>query len=256
MAALTQRELEHYRERGYVVPQFRLSEGRLRSLHEALASVMAANPGVRPERLVNVHKPGRNPQGLIGDARFLELGRDPELLDIIGNIVGPDIILWGAQLMCKPTNDGLKFPWHQDGAYWAIDPLATCSAWFALDHCHAGNGCLKVIPGSHRDRRVLRHESGEDDETVVFPYALVSSEFCEADAVDIELEAGQLVLFDLFLVHGSNRNLSQHRRAAIAYRYMPGTSYLDHGRFAPRPLWLVRGEDRTGRNDFRIHHDA
>jgi ectoine hydroxylase-related dioxygenase (phytanoyl-CoA dioxygenase family) len=64
------------------------------------------------------------------------------------------------------------------------------------------------------------------------------------------------VLFDVYMVHGSNCNRSQDRRAAIAYRYMPGTSYLDHSRFAPRPIWLVRGQDRTKRNDFRIHHDT
>jgi chlorinating enzyme len=254
MTVLTERELEGYRETGYLVPQYRLSPEQIQSLRDAVEHVIAANPGVRPEKLVNVHKAGRNPQGLMGDARFLELGRDPNLLDIVSDILGPDIILWGAQLMCKPVGESLKFPWHQDGAAWAIDPLATCTAWVALDDSCADNGCLRLIPGSHRERRLLQHESDESKD-LVFPYKVAKAEFDEARAVDVELEAGRLVLFDVYMVHGSNHNRSRSRRAAIAYRYMPGTSCLDLSRFAPRPLWLVRGEDRTGRNDFRIYHD-
>ena len=80
------------------------------------------------------------------------------------------------------------------------------------------------------------------------------------------LEAGQISFHDVYMIHGSHANSTERRRAAFVVRLMPGTSYYDHalgeamGRQNPahdygrRPLFLVRGQDRTGRNDFSIGH--
>ena len=85
-------------------------------------------------------------------------------------------------------------------------------------------------------------------------------------ALDIELAPGQMSLHDVHLVHGSNANHSPRRRAGIAIRYMPASSLFDRGLmvrsaasgytvdFTTRPIWLLRGVDRTGRNDFSIGH--
>ena len=84
--------------------------------------------------------------------------------------------------------------------------------------------------------------------------------------VDIALEAGQMSLHDVHLVHGSSANRSGRRRAGIAIRYMPATSVFERDLIAPsdasgyrvdfsrRPLWLVRGHDVSGRNDFQRGH--
>ena len=133
MGALTPSELQQYRDGGYVVPGLRLGPERLASLREALDHVVTANPEIRPERLVSVHIAGRNAEGVVGDHRFLELAKDPNILDMVSQIIGPDIILWGCQAFCTPGRDGMAVPWHQDGHYWPIRPLATCTAWVALD---------------------------------------------------------------------------------------------------------------------------
>jgi ectoine hydroxylase-related dioxygenase (phytanoyl-CoA dioxygenase family) len=174
---------------------------------------------------------------------------------MVAEVIGPDIILWGAQLFCKPAREGMQVPWHQDGYYWPIRPLANCTAWVALDDCTVENGCLRVIAGSHRERRIFKHEQ-DDSENLVLNLTVMKTELDEARAVDVELQAGQVALLDVYTVHGSNPNRSANRRAAVAIRYMPGTSYIDPDLFSPRPLWLLRGEDRTGRNDFRIYHDT
>jgi len=267
MASLTPSEIRQYRDLGYVVPGFRLGPERLESLREALEGVIAANPGVRPERLVSVHIAGRNAEGVVGDARFLELARDPALVDMVSQVIGPDIVLWGCQGFCKPAGDGMAVPWHQDGHYWPIRPLATCTVWVALDESTAENGCLRVIAGSHRDRRLLEHER-DDGEGLVLNRKVLDSELDEAAAVDVELDAGQLSLHDIYMIHGSNRNRSGKRRAGVAIRYMPATSHFDRSLYRPsersgyrvdfstRPLWLLRGVDRSGRNDFRIGHEG
>ena len=95
---------------------------------------------------------------------------------------------------------------------------------------------------------------------------ITTAAFHDAEEVNIELEAGQLSLHDVYLVHGSHANRSPHRRAGIAIRYMPGTSRFRRDLLTPgtnagymvdfsrRPLWLLRGQDQTGANDFEIGH--
>jgi hypothetical protein len=73
-------------------------------------------------------------------------------------------------------------------------------------------------------------------------------------------------LHDVYLIHGSSANRSPHRRAGLAVRYLPGTSHFDRTiyrkgnqagyvvDFSTRPLWLLRGNDRTGKNDFCVGH--
>ena len=264
MAHLSPAEQARYRDQGYVVPQWRLPEAKVEALREALDAVIAANPGIRPEKLVSAHLEN-GAEGVKGSRAFLDLARDPELVELIADAIGDDVILWGCQVFCKPGGDGLETPFHQDGHYWPIRPLATCTAWVALDPSRRENGCLRVVPRSHREKKLLSHLR-EDRDDLVLTQRISDPGFDEASAVDVELEAGQMSLHDVYMIHGATVNRSPMRRAGVAIRYMPGTSLFDRGLmpkssasgylvdFATRPLWLVRGQDRTGRNDFKAGH--
>lgn len=264
MAKLSSAEIEHYRREGFVVPGFRLSAGQVTQLRAALDSVIADNPDTRPERLVSIHTRHRGVEGVRGNELFLELARNGEILDLVEQLIGPDLVLWGCQAFCKPAGNGMEVPWHQDGHYWPIKPLATCTVWIAIDDSVIENGCLRVIPRSHREQTLCPHLK-EDRDDVVLNQRVQDGLFDESTAVDIELEAGQMSLHDIYLIHGSNPNRSPRRRAGLAIRYMPATSLFDRSRaadssagymvdFSSRPIWLVRGEDRTGRNDFQAGH--
>ena len=267
MAALTQEEVSRYRRDGVLVPRYRLPAARLAVLRAALDEVIADNPGVRPEHLVSAHVSGTNEEGVRGHRAFFEIAREPGILDIVARLIGEDIILWGCHIFCKPGGDGLEVPWHQDGHYWPIRPLATCTAWLALDDSTVENGCLRVIPGSHRAAALHPHLR-EDRDGLVLNRAIDPQFMDEETALDVELAAGQLSLHDVHIIHGSNPNRSPNRRAGVAIRYMPATSHFDrelfkpgsqtglHVDFATRPLWLLRGVDRCGRNDFTIGHEA
>lgn len=265
MAGLDQREKTRYRDDGYVVPRHRLPAARVDALREVLDRLIRDNPTIRPERLVSAHIEGRNTEGVHGSRAFLELAEDEAILDMVADLIGPDIILWGCQIFCKPGGDGMEVPWHQDGQYWPIRPIATCTAWVALDPSTAENGCLRVIPGSHRGK-ILHPHLTEDRKDLVLTQRAADGTFDEATSVDIELEPGQMSLHDVHMIHGSAPNRSPKRRAGVAIRYMPATSHFDRGLiattdksgytvdFARRPLWLLRGQDRTGKNDFTIGH--
>jgi len=263
MAQLTAAELDQYKSAGYVVPAYALPSEQVTALRETLDDLIARNPDVRPEKLVSAHIEGRNDEGVVGSSMFLELARDPNILDMVEQVIGPDIVLWGCQIFCKPGGDGMEVPMHQDGEYWPIRPLANCTVWVAIDASKIENACLRIVPGSHREQRIFEHEHDMRDGLVLRDK--VRQEFIQTEPVDVELEPGHMSLHDVYLIHGSNANRSDKRRAGVAIRYMPATSLFERSLiprsdnsgftvdFSTRPLWLMRGQDRAG-NDFEVGH--
>ena len=265
MPALTSAEIRAYEEDGYVVPAYRVPEERMAVLRAAMEEVIAANSGTRPEQLPNIHITNGAGTDLEGHPAFLDIALDEALLDLVSCVIGDDIVMWGCQIFCKPSSDGMEVPMHQDGQYWPIRPLATCTVWLAVDDSDRENGCLTVIPGSHRDRVHFRHRTRTDDNIVLNQAVDDSRAFVRPPAC-IELERGRLSMHDIFLIHGSAPNTSGRRRAGVAIRYMPTTSWFRRdlemqfsgypSNFADRPIWLARGRDVCGRNDFTIGHAA
>jgi len=265
MARLSEQELRAYREEGLVIPEYRLPANVFAELREDCERLIRDNPEIRPEKLISAHlekRPGRA-EGLRGGGRILRYATDSDILDLVEQAIGPDIVLWGAQMFAKPGGDGMEVPWHQDGHYWPIRPLATVSVWIAIDDSTTENGCMRYIPGSHQSG-VLSHHLDERRE-LALSQTIQSDLFDEAEAKDDVLMAGQLSLHDVFLIHGSRANRSSKRRAGLTFRYMPATSHFDRSiaayhtegvvaDFAHRPLFLVRGANRNAQNDFQVGH--
>ena len=193
--ALTATEVESYRREGYVIPHYRLSQDRVDGLRATLDRLIADNPGVRPEKLVSAHIDGENDEGVKGSSDFLELACAPDIVDMVAQVIGDDVILWGCHVFCKPGGTGYETPWHQDGHYWPIRPLATCTVWIAIDKSDRDNGCLKVIPRSHKDERLVEHLT-EDREDLVLSQRTADDAFDPSAGVALELEPGQMSLHD------------------------------------------------------------
>jgi hypothetical protein len=267
MARLAADEIQHYRREGWVVPRYRLPAASVARMVDALEQLLRDNPGVRPEKLVSAHVEGNasgdNGEGVRGSRAFLDLARNPEIVELVSGVLGEDVILWGCHVFCKPAVEGYETPWHQDGHYWPIRPLANCTAWVALEPSTLENGCLRVIPRSHAGKQL--HEHLHEDRTDLTLNQRMP-DVDESAAVDIELEPGQMSLHDVYMIHGARANTSGKRRTGAALRYMPATSVFERDlrpadgktgvpvNFARRPLWLVKGMDRSGRNDFKVGH--
>lgn len=206
-----------------------------------------------------------NGEGVRGVSAFLDLACDPAIVNRVSDLIGDDVILWGVHVCCKPAGGGYETPWHQDGHCWPIRPLVTCTVWVALEPSTRANGCLRVIPGSHRGQMLHEHLH-EDRSDLTLQQRLADGAFDEADAVDIELQPGQMSLHDVYMIHGAAANRSPQRRTGVVLRYMPAASHFDRRlkpvdgktgvavNFAQRPLWLVKGEDACGLNDFDVGH--
>ena len=197
--------------------------------------------------------------------RMLVFGGVAELVDLVAGVIGDDVILWGCHVFCKPAGEGYETPWHQDGHYWPIRPLATCTVWVALEASLIENGCLRVVPRSHIDQHLHEHLH-EERSDLTLNQRMKAGSFDEHSAVNLELRPGQMSLHDVYMIHGAAANTSGKRRTGVALRYMPATSVFERDlrpldgqtgvpvNFAARPLWLLKGEDRTGRNDFAVGH--
>ena len=196
MVKLSKEEIDLYREKGFVVPNFKVSDEIIRRLREALDDTLRDNPHVRPEQLASIHTSKSSATDTIGHKTFLDVALDNELVDPVSSILGDHIVMWGVQLFCKPGDDGMEVPMHQDGQYWPIRPLATCTLWLAIDDSDRGNGCLKVVPGSHKSLflhlRVHSSQTGEGN-------MRVNGATLEG-AIEVHLKAGDAVRW-LLQVH-------------------------------------------------------
>ncbi|MGI9424324.1 MAG: phytanoyl-CoA dioxygenase family protein [Hyphomicrobiaceae bacterium] len=250
---LNKDQIAAYQQNGYVVPDFRLSDEELNDIKGAHDRLLAKHPEFRDYC----------PNLRAYDTGFLAVARKPEILDMVEQVIGPDFALWNSSFFAKPAHNGKPTPWHQDGEYWPIRPLATCTVWIAVDAATPDNGCLRVIRGSHTDGSLKRHRTVDADD-VTLHQELMPDEYNEDEAVDLVLEPGQISLHDVFILHGSEANTSNHSRRGMTLRFMPTTSVFDrekaHQMFetlgitdhSHRTLYLMRGRDQSGENDFRI----
>ncbi len=212
-------------------------------LRGVLDRLIADNPGVRPEKLVSAHIEGQNDEGVRGSRAFLDLARDPEIVDMVAQLIGDDVILWGCHVFSKPGGDGYETPWHQDGHYWPIRPLATCTVWLALDRSDRDNGCLQVIPGSHRDK-ALKDHLHEDRDDLVLSQRMAADTFDETQAVALELDPGQMSFHDVYMIHGARCEPltppPHRRRAALHARHQRLRTRPQPRRRAKRPSGELR----------------
>jgi non-heme Fe2+,alpha-ketoglutarate-dependent halogenase len=175
-----------------------------------------------------------------------------KILDVVEDVIGPDIICWTSQVFCKVAHDPKTIPFHQDASYWPLTPSRTVTAWLAIDDSDRENSCLQVIPGTHKRGHLKWSKEGNAmllDRFVALDQKIDDIETYGAPA-DIELRAGQFSIHADLIAHGSSPNKSNRRRCGYAMRFCPPSVKplnADWGRNAI----LCRGKDSTG---FWIHH--
>ena len=175
-----------------------------------------------------------------------ELVRNAVVLDAVEDLIGPDILLFNLTIWSKRGHDETYVNWHQDGAYFGLDPCEQITAWIALTPSTPEAGCVEVLPGSHL-RGSLRHAERPDEKSLLSRGQYVSDHFDAASTVAMPLAPGEYSLHDVNLLHRSGPNRADHRRVGFGISYVPA-----HVRCtAPVRLTasLVRGADRYGHFD-------
>jgi ectoine hydroxylase len=156
------------------------------------------------------------------DPAFEALVGDPRLVQPLCGLLDADrIALWTDKINLKRPREGSGFRWHQDSPYWShvcnhCDQLP--NVMITLDDADRGNGCFRVVPGSHRDGFL----PGLQDGTALGPLFTDPEHFDAERQWLAEVPAGSLVFFSAHTVHGSEPNRSDRARRAIVLTYQPG----------------------------------
>ena len=172
------------------------------------------------------------------------LARHPAILDAVEDLLGPDILVYLSTFWFKGAGDPSYVSWHQDSAYYGLDPHEEATVWFAFSDSTPESGCVRVIPGSHRGEELVHVETFDEDNLLSRGQTLEGTD--DSGAVDLVLRAGQFSIHHERLIHGSEPNRSAWRRMGISFIYIPTRVRSSIGR---RSALLVRGEDRYGHWD-------
>jgi phytanoyl-CoA hydroxylase len=181
---------------GFVLPEANLADG--------------ATPESNPEDLVS--KIFR----LHGDTVFAEFAHSAGVTDLLVDLIGPRLDCFLSQFIFK--NPGAwGQPWHQDSFYFPFDPpRPIVGVWLAVTEATLENGCLHVLPGSHREPV---HEHVPDRRPGAnYGYVEIVDHDMDA-AVPVPMDPGDLLLFDSHLMHRSTDNESAGRRGAMVFHY-------------------------------------
>lgn len=211
-------------------------------MRDVMVAKGAVQPGSPEEAIAKIQDFQDDPVLYEGYAKH------PSLLDWVEQFIGPDVKSIHTMLINKPPNVDGRHPLHQDLLYFPFRPAdKIVGAWTALEPCTRENGCLVVLPGTHKGE-LLPHEN-PDWEYLNFAYFGAKGVGEGSERVHLVMEPGDTVFFHPLLLHGSGQNrTSGFRRAISAHyassscRYVEGASPIRQG----RPYLLVRGREYDG----------
>lgn len=235
MAALTPAQLKTFADDGCLVFPDLISRDEVAALnanlsrlaHEADAQGHHPAPGISlqyekgfdvagrsiAERELAVRKFSNFGQA---DVFFWESVRHPRILAILADLLGPGAKLLQSQALVKPPGIGSPKDWHQDIPYFPITPVDACvGVWIATDDATLENGCMQVLPGSHRLGPVP-HVQGATGWKLPAEHVATFQDRVRA----IPVPAGSALVFSASLFHFTDHNRSAKRRRAVQYHYV------------------------------------
>ncbi len=223
---LSQDQLDQYERDGIAFPIRIFSTAEASAYREEIDSIIRNFPEGSLKRLDSLH--------LFFEWAHRLVNHDV-LLNAIEDILGHDLLVDGTLVFYKPPQDSSYVSWHQDSVYsgWHLTP--STSAWIALTASYSGNGCMRVIPGSHEQGQ-LSHVNIPDESNLVRRGERVET-VDESAAVDVVLQPGEMSLHQSTIVHGSNPNASDEPRIGFIVRFV--TNKIVNPK---RPLLRVRGK--------------
>lgn len=240
MSVVLKEDVALYRETGYHLHRKPLfSAEKMAKLHQIFEEELAQKGAKLSDELDTPH---------FRNERLLDFLLADEVLDLVEPFIGPNIALWSSHFICKDPFVGRATPWHEDSAYWknrvdGFDQIIT--VWLALDRSNKENGCMRVIPGTHRGGFSEYEEV--DGKTNTFGSQIKHVD--ESKAVYFELEPGECSLHDSRIIHGATPNKSPYRRCGYTMRYFSTNIKVlknTDARGQDFKVWLARGKDLAG----------
>ena len=207
---LTQEQVANFNRLGYIkgisiFDETEIGEHR-QYFDELLTNVIAA--GGSSYSIISAH---------MKYGKVYDLLTHPRIVACVKDLIGEDVIGWGAHYFCKMPRDSKTVGWHQDAGYWPLTPSKTVTVWLAIDDATLENGAMRFISGSHHLGHLTARHSAPDENSVLGQ--IVENAEHYGDPVDVELKAGEISIHTDLLLHGSSANPSPKRRCGLTLRY-------------------------------------
>lgn len=228
--SVTDADVERFREQGFLVVNQAFTPEEVQEALDGLFYLISGqNPDFRVIMLENVAKgvpvselSPEERQDFVRkfmwfvdhDERLKALSQHPKLLAVLARLIGETPFLFQDMALIKPPRIGREKPWHQDHAYFNL-PLETpvVGVWIALDQATPDNGCMVIIPGSHREGPVIHFKRRD--------WQICDTHVNNHGALAVPLEPGGCLFFHSLIHHGTPTNNSDQRRRAVQFHYRP-----------------------------------
>ena len=250
--------LSYYNEKGYLIAEDLLSSIEIAEIKKEATEIFRGKRG-NVEGIVKLNEDASDFEVLRNyiaihfphkiSSKILDYVLHSKIASILTSIISPNVKCMQSMLFVKgPGKPGQS--WHQDEYYIPTRDRSLTGVWIAVDDAEIDNGCLWVIPGSHKNMPVKRRipysgdQYGDVDLCELDP-------FSERDAIAVEVKRGSAVFFNGYLFHSSLRNETKDRfRTALVSHYMSAESLLPwdwDGRLElkedMRDILMVAGKD-------------
>jgi ectoine hydroxylase-related dioxygenase (phytanoyl-CoA dioxygenase family) len=249
-----------YQENGYIIVENALTPAEVADLRRETLSLCRGERGdingLPPEaqqdsddalmkRVLCIHFPHKV------SPVILNMMCHQALVNILTEVIGANVKCMQSMLFVKSAGKPGQ-AWHQDEDFIPTRDRSLTGAWIAIDDATIENGCLWIIPGSHKPGILWEMKPQTDpafdcaDRSVGFPYT-------DADAIPVQVKAGSIVFFNGYTLHQSLQNImADGYRRALVFHYMSAESLLPwqrpkDGEFPSlldhRDVVMVAGED-------------
>lgn len=256
---MTDRQLQQYRDQGYLVVQDLIGPEDCRRLIEHARDVVEGRATTRGDVWMEEEAVER---GLVNDRNrfdylfkighqmhqapgpFQEYATMPRLVEMLTQLIGPDVKCVQSMFIDKPPGTGTGQPYHQDAWYLKTEPDSLMALWIACEDADWENSCLAVVPGSHTDPIHPVEEPADPMQAKIFHITAVGA--ASRPEVEVPLKAGSGVFFTGHVLHRSGNNRSTRHRRSYVLHYADARSKWLNDHKARNPHLVVAGREYPG----------
>lgn len=262
---LNHAQLEEFNKNGFLKGGIILDDGEVEKLRSELDLVLEGKSVKQPLAISNLNenKLYDNMKMTVNERvvqvvnmwmasdAFYQHACHPVICEEVAQLCSTDTLrIWHDQIQYKPPVSGGPTAWHQDHPLWPIiQPADLVSAWVALDDAVIENGCMWMVPGSHKWGDHQKFLSSSPEFKPIHRQPELLPEEADTTSVPFEIRKGQVGYHHCLTWHGSPHNRSQMKRRAIAVHYMPGhiryeptTTHLMHEHIMVKPGDILTGD--------------
>jgi ectoine hydroxylase-related dioxygenase (phytanoyl-CoA dioxygenase family) len=249
---LTEEEIKFFQTQGYLVVENVFTTSEVAAFQHACDRISAQAQGLTTstDRLkMKVFEDSTKLVQQVGDPHemngvWLDLVKEARLLDMVEALLGPNLMVYYSQLMMKAPRQGFTAPWHQDFAFFPHSSAEILACTVAIDDATLENGCVRVIPSSHKLGLINHYDKNGVFTGIVQDY----HSFDERTEVALPAKAGSVIFWHSLTLHASHPNRTERPRRALVIEYKNPAHRLLTGSFSSRGEvrnigLMVRGHD-------------